>query len=284
MPDNYITLNISIPFEYQELLIAELLDMDFHGFEQEDDQLNATISQNRYSDVIRQEIEEWLSLQPYPARIIGEHTDEPRDWNEEWERSIRPLVIGRFFVKPTWVDEPVPDGKILLEIDPKMAFGTGYHESTRLVLRLLPSAIRKGDTVLDVGTGTGILSIAALKLGAISAFGFDIDEWSSNNARGNAVINNVTDLYKIAEGSFEVVPGEGTYDVILANVNRNTLLEMQKPLEKHLKPGGRLFLSGLLETERPMMLEAPGFSRLKLENEMQEGEWIALLLTKPLPS
>lgn len=284
MPDNYITLEVSIPFEYQELLIAELLDMDFDGFEQEDDQLKATIPQNRYSDVIREEIEEWLSLQPYMARITREHTDEPRDWNEEWERSIKPLVIGRFFVKPTWVDEPTPDRKILLEIDPKMAFGTGYHESTRLMLRLLPSAIKKGDTVLDVGTGTGILSIASLKLGAISAFGFDIDEWSSNNAWENAVINKVTDSFKIEEGSFEVVPGESTYDVILANINRNALLDMQRPLVKHLKPGGKLLLSGLLETERRMMLKAPGFSRLKLQNEMREGEWIALLLTKQQPS
>ena len=284
MSDSYITLEISIPFEYQELLIAELLDMDFDGFEQEDDQLKATIQQHRFSDVIREEIQEWLGLQPYTAKIIGEHTDEPQDWNEVWERSIRPLVIGRFFVKPTWVDEPTPDGKILLEIDPKMAFGTGYHESTRLILRLLPSAIKKGDMVLDVGTGTGILSIAALKLGALSAFGFDIDDWSSKNAWENAAINKVTDSYKIEEGSFEVVPGDTTYEVILANVNRNALLEMQKPLVKHLKHGGRLILSGLLESERHMMLEAPEFSRLKLENEMREGEWIALLLTKPLTS
>ncbi len=282
MADNYITLTISIPFEYQELLIAKLLDMDFDGFEQENDQLNATIPQNRYSDVIREEVEEWLRLQFYPARLVGVHTDELRDWNEEWERSIRPLVIGRFFVKPTWVDEPTPEGKILLEIDPKMAFGTGYHESTRLMLRLLPSVIKKGATVLDVGTGTGILSIAALRLGAESAFGFDIDEWSSNNAWENAVINNVTDSYRVEEGSFEVVPKENRYEVILANVNRNALLEMQKPLVKHLKPGGKLLLSGLLENDRQVMLEAPEFSRLQLENEMQEGEWIALVLINAL--
>lgn len=280
MPNSYITLEISIPFEYQELLIAELLDMDFDGFEQEDNQLNATIPQNRFSDVIREAIEEWLSLQPYPARIIGEHSDEQRDWNEEWERSIKPLVIGCFFVKPTWINEPTPDGKILLEIDPKMAFGTGYHESTRLMLRLLPTAILQGDAVLDVGTGTGILSIAALKLGAVSAFGFDTDEWSHKNAWENAVINKVTDSYKIAEGSFDVVPESSEYDVILANINRNTLLEMQKSLVKHLKPGGRLLLSGLLKIEKQMMLQAPEFSRLKLENELQEGEWMALQLTK----
>lgn len=280
MPNSYITLEISIPFEYQELLIAELLDMDFDGFEQEDDRLNATILQNRYSDVIREEIEEWLSLQPYPARILSEHSDEERDWNEEWERSIKPLIIGEFFVKPTWVSEPTPEGKILLEIDPKMAFGTGYHETTRLMLRLLPSCIKKGDAILDVGTGTGILSIAGLKLGAQSAFGFDIDEWSHNNAWENALINKVSDSFQVEEGSFEVVPTESKYDVILANVNRNAILEMRIPLTSHLIADGKLLLSGLLEIERDRILKAPEFSRLKLETEVQEGEWIALVLVK----
>jgi len=200
MANNYITLTISIPFDYQEFLIAELLDMDFDGFEQDDEQLKAIIPQHRYSDVTREEVEEWLSLQPYPANIISEQTDEERNWNEEWERSIRPLVIGDFFVKPTWVNESIPEGKTLLEIDPKMAFGTGYHETTRLMLRLLPSVIQKKDEVLDVGTGTGILSIASIKLGAKSAFGFDIDEWSRNNAWENALINKVEKSFQIEEG------------------------------------------------------------------------------------
>ncbi len=280
MANNYITLTISIPFEHQEFLIAELLDMDFDGFEQDDDQLKAIIPQNRYSDVIREEVEEWLGLQPYPARVLSEQTDEPRNWNEEWERSIRPLIVGDFFVKPTWVNESTPEGKILLEIDPKMAFGTGYHETTRLMLRLIPSVIKEGDTILDVGTGTGILSIASLKLGAKSAFGFDIDEWSRNNAWENALINKVDISFRIEEGSFEVVNPDDRYDVVLANVNRNALLEMQKPLVSHLKNNGILLLSGLLENEREIMLEAPGFSRLKLINELQEGEWIALVFMK----
>ncbi len=277
---DHLTLEISIPFEYQEFLIAELLDMDFEGFEQEDDLLKAVIPKNRYNDVIREEIENWLRAQPFEAGIIEERIDEQQDWNRKWEQTIGSLVIGDFFVKPTWVNETTPEGKILLEIDPKMAFGTGYHESTRLMLRLLSGFIRKDDDILDAGTGTGILSIAALKLGAASAFGFDIDEWSRNNSWENAVINHVAESFHIERGSFEVVPEGKQYDVVTANINRTTLLSMQEMLTRHLKPGGNLLLSGLLVHERDLILKASEFSRLKLVRELQEGEWIALALHK----
>lgn len=273
---NYIRLEIAIQSDYQEYLIAELLERDFEGFEQENDRLIAYIPQERFSDVYREEIEQWLSAQRDTCYIIKESIEEPRDWNEEWEQTIQPQLIGQFYVRPTWIPTAAPEGKILIEIDPKMAFGTGYHETTRLMLRLLPEFISKDARVLDVGTGTGILSIAALKLGAHSAYGFDIDEWSYDNANENALLNGVAEHYKVNRGSFEVVATGDRFDVILANVNRNAILGMAKHLTGHLKEKGVLLLSGLLENERNYILEDKNFASLKFLKELQEGEWISL--------
>lgn len=277
---NYIKLEILIPSAYQEFLIAELLDRDFEGFEQEDDRLLAYIPQERFSDVYREEIEQWLSAQRVECYIMNEEVEEPRDYNEEWEQTIRPQTIGRFYVRPTWIPTPAAGDKILIEIDPKMAFGTGYHETTRLMLRLMPEYVKKGIRVLDVGTGTGILSIAALKIGAHSAFGFDIDEWSFENATENAMLNGVSDHYLVRRGSFELVAPDDEYDLILANVNRNAILSMAAQFTHHLKKGGVVLLSGLLIPEKKLILENEEFARLQFLKELQEGEWTALAFQK----
>jgi len=275
---DYLKLVIVIPSEYQESLIAELFEMDFEGFEQEDDRLLAYIPQNRFTDVSRQEIEQWLSSLRENCYIESEEVEETRNWNEEWEQTIKEQIIGKFYIRPTWLPGNPPDDKILLEIDPKMAFGTGYHETTRLMLRVLPSYVKKGDHILDVGTGTGILSIAAIKVGAESALGFDIDEWSYSNANENTLLNNVGDSIIIRQGSFDIVAPDARYDVILANVNRTAILSMDKELVEHLDKNGTLILSGLLVTEREMILQNKNFRRLDLVHEDKEGEWIILVL------
>jgi ribosomal protein L11 methyltransferase len=275
---DYLKLVIVIPSEYQESLIAELFEMDFEGFEQEDDRLLAYIPQNRFTDVSRQEIEQWLSSLRENCYIESEEVEETRNWNEEWEQTIKEQVIGKFYVRPTWLSGNPPDDKILLEIDPKMAFGTGYHETTRLMLRAIPAYVKKGDHILDVGTGTGILSIAAIKVGAESALGFDIDEWSYSNANENTLLNNVSDKITIRQGSMEIVAPDARYDVILANINRTTILSMDKELVDHLDENGMLILSGVLETEREIILQNKNFRKLNLVHEDQEGEWIVLVL------
>jgi ribosomal protein L11 methyltransferase len=252
--------------------------MDFEGFEQEDDRLLAYIPQNRFTDVSRQEIEQWLSSLRENCYIESEEVEETRNWNEEWEQTIKEQVIGKFYVRPTWLSGNPPDDKILLEIDPKMAFGTGYHETTRLMLRAIPAYVKKGDHILDVGTGTGILSIAAIKVGAESALGFDIDEWSYSNANENTLLNNVSDKITIRQGSMEIVAPDARYDVILANINRTTILSMDKELVDHLDENGMLILSGVLETEREIILQNKNFRKLNLVHEDQEGEWIVLVL------
>ncbi|MEX0771536.1 MAG: 50S ribosomal protein L11 methyltransferase [Balneolales bacterium] len=275
---NYIKLDISIPDDLQELLILHLENMDFTGFEQFDDRLVCYVPQARFSDVDREYIETWLMGQREECYIKEESILEETNWNETWENSIKPQTIGDFFVKPTWSDEAAPNKKILLEIDPKMAFGTGYHETTRLVLRLLPQCIRKNDKVLDVGTGTGILAIAALKLGATHALGVDIDEWSYNNALENGFINQVNNQLKIKEGSLELLSNEDRFDVVLANIDRNALLGLADKLIHHTND--TLVLSGLMLDDEKHILDHPAFSELELIERIQENDWIALLFKK----
>ncbi|MEX0929499.1 MAG: 50S ribosomal protein L11 methyltransferase [Balneolales bacterium] len=274
----YIRLTIQIPGALQEFLINDLDNMEFTGFEQFYDRLLCYVPRNRFSDVDREYIEGWLSGQREDCYIIEESIIRESNWNEAWEQSITAQTIGDFFIKPTWSDEEVPEGKILLEIDPKMAFGTGYHETTRLVLRLLPQCIKKGYRVLDVGTGTGILAIAALKLGAGQALGVDIDEWSYQNAVENSFLNKVKHQLEIKEGSLELLSEDDRFDAVLANIDRNSLLGLAPLLIHHTRE--MLVLSGLMTDDEQHILANPHYAALRLVERTQENEWIALCFKK----
>ncbi|MDR9416339.1 MAG: 50S ribosomal protein L11 methyltransferase [Gracilimonas sp.] len=274
---DYIELRISLLDDFHELLIAELVDLDFEGFEQLDDLLIATIPTNRFDDTKREEIEQKLMAFGGKSSILSEKVITPKNWNQEWERTIQPQTIGKFYVHPTWSASPDDtQDKIELMIDPKMAFGTGYHATTRVMLEWLPEVISEGDDILDAGTGTGILAIAALKLGAKSAFGFDVDEWSETNAKENILLNQVEN-FEVKLGSTEVISMDKKYDVILANINRNTLIELLPELTSYLKKDGKLLLSGLLEEDEEVMLNQTALKKLNHVGTRQHQEWIAIL-------
>jgi ribosomal protein L11 methyltransferase len=273
----YVELRISLEDDFHELLIAELFDLDFEGFEQEDDLLVATIPTQRFDDTKREGIEKMLMKFGGESSVLSEKIIPDQKWNEAWEKTIQPQIIGEFYVHPTW-SASVPDtgDKIELIIDPKMAFGTGYHATTRVMLEWLPEVIEEGDKVLDAGTGTGILAIAALKLGAKSAFGFDIDEWSETNAHENILLNEVEN-FDVKLGSTEVIPEGEKYDVILANINRNALIDLVPVLLTFLNDGGKLLLSGLLVEDEPVILKQKSLQKLNHKGTHQHKEWIAIL-------
>jgi ribosomal protein L11 methyltransferase len=275
----WLKLTIRIPDDYQESFIAELLDLDFEGFEQFDDKIEAYIPVERFNDVNREYIEQLLTYFPFDGYIEMEQIEQ-KNWNESWEKTIEPQTIGAFFVKPTWSDADVPPGLIPLEIDPKMAFGTGYHATTRLILEILPQLDPSGKSVLDAGTGTGILAIASVKLGAARVLAFDIDEWSKTNAGENARLNRVAGKIDILLGGFEVIPEKSRYDLILANINRNVIIGMMGEFAKYLAPDGRLCLSGILKTDVDDIIAKAGKHALKVITRKDKGEWSMLLLTK----
>lgn len=276
----YIKLVISVDDDYQEPLISELLELEFNAFEQQEGRVITYIPQERFSDVYRERIERILRVYLFDGFIESEEVVTDRNWNEEWEKTIQAQTIGQFFVKPTWDRSNPPDESILLEIDPKMAFGTGYHETTRLMLKLLPDTIQQEDRVLDAGTGTGILAIAAVKLGAKKVFAFDFDEWSITNTRENVLLNNVSEKIEICKGSVETIPKGSSYDVVFANIERNTILDMLPEFTSVLKSNGKILLSGLLEKDRKVITNKAEELNLDIQDIRQENEWIAFSLKK----
>lgn len=275
----YIKLVIEVADEYQESLIAELFDMDFDGFEQRDNQIITYITKENFGINDRERIDKLLAVYPGNGFIQSEEVVADQNWNEQWEETIKAQEVGHFFIRPTWVQKEAPEEKILLEIDPKMSFGTGYHETTRLMLRLLPDVVQTDARFVDAGTGTGILSIAAIKLGAKYALAFDIDEWSISNTKENIILNDVADFVTIKKGSTEVIPAGEQADVVAANIERNTILELLPDLDDALKPGGVLLLSGLLEDDKKSVLNHLA-DNLEVEQILQENEWIAIQARK----
>ena len=272
-----LALTVHLPDDYHELLMAELADLGFEGFEEAGEgELIAYGPLRVWGDVPREHVERWLAHRGLTI-MMEEATVEEQNWNAKWEATIRPLVVGDFVVRPTWSErDEEHEGKIELLIDPKMSFGTGHHESTRLVLRLLPPHVSEGDRVLDAGCGTGVLAVAALKLGAAYALGFDIDPWAERNAIENAELNGVSDRFEVREGSLEVVP-EGGFDLCLANINLNAHRQLVPGLVERLAPDAPLLMAGLLRTDHESIAEILARSGYRITEEAVENEWMALV-------
>ena len=200
------------------------------------------------------------------------------DWREKYKEYFKVTRLGpRLVIRPSWEPyEPGPSD-VVVTVDPGRAFGTGTHESTRLLMSELDGLIRGGESVLDVGCGTGILAIAALQLGAREARCIDVDGAAVEVTLENAALNGVAD--RIAEASTTPVEDmPGTFDVVLANIQASVLIPLAEPIAARVAPGGSLLLSGILVEQRDDVLAAyPGF---RCEADPVEGEWVALRLTR----
>lgn len=271
-----VELTLHVPEAAHDLLVAALADLDCDAFMQEGDTLKAYLPAERWDADKRVRVERRLAeaggTAPLRVQVIP-----PRDWNAQWEQSIQPLAVGAFLVRPTWAAcPPEHAGRLQLIIDPKMSFGTGYHESTRLMLRFLPGLVAGGERVLDAGTGTGILAIAAARLGAARVLAFDPDPWTIENAPENIALNGVDDVVTFRPGTLADVPETG-FDLVLANINRNVLLTLLPALAGKTRPGGHVVLAGLLQTDRAQMLDAGAAAGLRPVDEATENEWWAVV-------
>ncbi|HEX8385932.1 MAG TPA: 50S ribosomal protein L11 methyltransferase [Rubricoccaceae bacterium] len=281
MPDT-LRLAVHAPTEARDALVARLAAAGFDAFE---DTPAALVAYAPDGAVPRDAVGLALTDAGLGWDHVVETTVPDQNWNAVWEATIQPTRVGPFVVAPTWADLPADLAALtVLRVDPKMAFGTGYHESTRLALGLLAPRVVPGGRVLDVGAGTGVLALAALKTGAASAVGVDIDPWSVENARENAELNGVADRFENRLGSIEEVPETG-FSLVLANILRVILVPMMPDLAAHLAPGGTLVLAGILQSERQTMLDAAAASGLALAAEATENEWWAAALTAaPTPA
>ena len=206
---------------------------------------------------------------------------EDRNWNEEWEKQgFEPIVIGNnIVIYDAKHDSLTDDDKITIGIDTKQAFGTGTHETTRMIISALLTIDIKEKRILDCGCGTGILGIAALKLGAAQAVGYDIDEWSVNNSKHNAQINGIDNM-QVLHGNVHVLTHvNGIFDIVLANINRNILLADLPAFKEVLSKQGTIILSGFYTEDVPVLTtkaEELGLSKVK---EMTNNNWACIVLT-----
>jgi ribosomal protein L11 methyltransferase len=209
--------------------------------------------------------------------IVGESLSD-KNWNELWEKGREIIrVSDKIVIKPTFKDYKAEPGETVLTIDPKMSFGTGEHESTKLIIKLLEKHIRLGMRLLDVGSGTGILSIAAIKLGAADAMALDNDERCYENCMENCELNSVTSEVKIVKGVISDIKNNN-FDLILANIQKDVLLNIADHIKDKIKPNGIAIISGLLmkdEKDIKQHYTEIGFKVLETESM---NEWIALVL------
>ena len=249
----------------------------FETFEETETGLKGYVQQSLFDeDALRECIEDF----PFEGTsiIYNVREAEDRDWNEQWEQEgFEPIVIADQLVIHDGRHLPEVDSKIQIEIDAKLAFGTGTHETTRMICTQLLK-LTKG-RVLDCGTGTGILSICALKLGATEAVGYDIDEWSVDNARHNAVINRVDDRFTSLLGDAKILENiDEKFDIVLANINRNILWADMPMFVSKMHEGSLLILSGFYSDDCEILIEKAHSIGLKLVSQTTDHDWACLVL------
>ena len=200
----------------------------------------------------------------------------PADWAEAWKSGYQILRLGRRLrIVPSWIPyTPGPDD-VVINLDPGMAFGTGLHPSTQLCLQALEELVRPGARILDVGTGSGILAIAAAKLGAVEVLAIDIDGLAVQTARENVARNGVGDIVQVLQGSVDG-PFRGSFDGVLANILAETIASLAPDLARHVASAGWLVASGLIEPRLGLVEQAFGAIGLAIVHRWQSDDWVAV--------
>ena len=262
-----------------DLLAAMAGEAGYESFEETDCGLKGYIQQDLYDEEALKQI---IGDFPFEDMTITHVTREAeyRDWNEQWENEgFSPIFITDDCVVHDGRHMPDTPAKTMVEIDAKLAFGTGTHDTTKMVARQLIEANPEGKSLLDCGCGTGILGIIALKYGAEKVVGYDIDEWSADNARHNAVINGVGDSYDARLGDAAILDSSMSFDIILANINRNILIADMPIWRPLMKKGGKLIVSGFYAEDVNKLTAKAEELALALESHHNEGEWHCLVFT-----
>ena len=279
-----------------DILSALLADEGFETFEPTDDGLLAWVQQSIYS---KEGVERAIGSFPLPDTRITYTVSEAPDenWNRQWEQEgFRPIVISDgdkpIIVIHDTAHDDVPEAQYDIRINPCQAFGTGSHETTRMIMRQLLAMPMSGRYVVDAGTGTGILAILCRMLGAAHVFAYDIDEWSVRNARANLLLNDIHEAVEVHLGDSRVLPVQETLaeplaqaisfapTLLIANINRNILLADMPRFSDSLSPEGELLLSGFYTEDVPILLKEAENHGLHPILQSQDSNWALLLLKK----
>jgi ribosomal protein L11 methyltransferase len=269
----------ALPFD-ADIISGLLWQLDIDGINEFDNYL--TVFVNETKNISSKDLENILNALAKERLIesfsIEEKTVEDRNWNEEYEKNVKVIeVTDKIVIKPSFKEYSSKPDQLIITIDPKMSFGTGDHATTKLIIQLIEKYVRGGEKVLDVGSGTGILGICAVMLGAKNAIGVDNDEWCLLNGNENVKANNLVDSVKIQLGELKDI-SEKDFDLIVANINKNILLDIAKELKSKIKKTGILILSGLLFSDENDIINAYSTLNFTLEKKTAMDEWIALAL------
>jgi len=255
--------------EQQDILIALLSDSGFEGFEETENVLEAFINEKMFDKPVLDEIVNKIQIGYKINRV------EETNWNQLWESNFQPVIVNDFVAIRAEFHEPIKNVEHEIIITPKMSFGTGHHATTYMMIEQMKGIDFNNKTVFDFGTGTGILAILAQKLGAESIVAVDNDEWSIENAFENIQKNNAGKVL-VEKGSG--VSGENKYDIILANINKNVILENFKSLCNHLADSGILLISGILAEDCIEIVKTGNELNMKVDKELNNNGWICLKL------
>jgi len=277
MPKTYIEFQFTVnPLQpASEILIAELSYAGFESFVENEEGVTAYVVSEEFDEEAFAGLH-ILQSDEFEITYTSQEIEKV-NWNIEWEKNFNPIIIDdQCSVRAPFHEKPETEFDIIIE--PKMSFGTGHHATTHMMLQFILNNDWEGKTVLDMGCGTGVLAILAEMKGAKSVDAIDIDNWCYLNSMENVVRNNC-ELISVYEGAAELLEGKH-YDMIIANINRNILLEDISKYSKCLNPGGKLFLSGFYIEDIPAIEEECNLNGLKIEDELEQENWAALSFIK----
>jgi len=259
---------------WREVVLSDLAASGFESFVETEEGLNCYVSEQEFSEEMISSLKNFENhIESFKISKI-----EDRNWNAEWETNFDPVFVEDklAIVAPFHVDEY--DQQLIVKIQPQMSFGTGHHQTTWLASKKLFNLDVKGKRILDMGTGTGVLAIVAEKLGAEYVFAPDIDEWSFNNANENTALNDCSKI-EVALGGDELLEGK-EFDIIIANINKNILIQHYPVYSKALVTGGIMLNSGFFTTDKNDLVEEASKSGFVFESIESKDEWAMLEFIK----
>jgi len=279
---DYIELNCFLtPFneDISDIIISELCDIDFESFDTQSEYIKAYITEDKFNmtKIENNEIINNLKKE-YDIRFSIQKI-ENKDWNAEWEANFQPIVIKDIVCIRGSFHPKNENCKYDVVINPKMSFGTGHHSTTALMIEHISETVTKGDNVLDMGCGTSLLGIFASMIGAKEVIGVDIDEWAYNNSLENLELNNISNL-KVLLGDADRLKDLKKFNVVLANINRNILLNDMHYYIDHLEAGGNLIMSGFYTQDLKMIRDEAERLGLEYINHKEDNNWVAVKFKK----
>ena len=272
----YVQVTLTCLEEYREILIAELAAIGFDSFLETETGIEGYVLQEQFS---RDSFDEVISTYRESAALtVVEGVLAKVNWNEEWEKNYDPIEVGKLVYVRASFHSPQPGFQYEIVINPKMSFGTGHHATTFQLLSLQGNIDHQGKRVLDVGSGTGILAIMAHLLGAKEVEAFDIDSWCVDNGNENFELNGLST--QMGLGTIREVKPKGPYELILANINKNVLLDELAIYTSLLAPHGILLLSGFYSEDIDDLNQAASLNGLRLTTQSTKDNWAALEFQK----